>query len=318
MKPAELSGLIQRSVKGWIDDGAATMGASLAFYTLFSIAPLLLVAIGLAGFIVGRDEAQTALLAQVTQLVGEQAAMGIEDVLDHAATWDDGMTAAIVGIATLVFGATTVFAELRTDLDRIWRYKPARKRNSVMKLVMSRFFSFLLVAGIGVLLLCSVAATTFLAGIGTRLFSGSPAVLYLIEFGASFFLVTLLFAMIYKILPSTRLGWRDVWTGAALTSALFWVGKMLIAMYISHASVGSTFGAAGTIVVLIVWVYYSAQIFFLGAEITKEYALLYGTKRAALAKLRKPLAQMRAANDDKLVERARDIARGRDKALTGL
>ena len=316
MKAADLRGLIQRSVKGWIDDGAPTMGASLAFYTLFSLAPLLLVAIGLAGFIVGRDEAQTALIGQVGRLIGEQAAMGVEDLLDRAATWGEGFLPAMVGIATLVFGATTVFAELRTDLDRIWRYKPPKQRNSLATLAAKRFFSFLLVAGIGVLLLFSLAATTFLTGVGTRFFSGSAVALYVMEFLGSFVVVTGLFAMIYKILPSTRLGWRDVWMGAAMTSALFWVGKFLIALYISRTAVDSSFGAAGTLVVLIVWVYYSSQIFFLGAELTKEYALLYGTKRMSM-RLRRPLADIQAANDS-LVERAKGIVRGRDKALTGL
>ena len=307
--------LARRAVKGWIDDGAATMGASVAFYTLFSLAPLLLVAIGLAGFFVGHDEAQAALIGQVSSLIGDQAAMGVEDLLDRASTWEQGVIPAIIGIATLVFGATTVFAELRADLDRIWRHKP-RAQGGLMKLASARFFSFLLVAAIGMLLLFSLVATSFLANMGTYLFGKSQAVAWLVEFTTSFVVVTLLFAMIYKILPSTRLAWRDVWMGAAFTSLLFWVGKFLIALYIAHAGVSSSFGAAGTVVLLIVWVYYSAQIFFLGAEFTREFALRHGSKRDE-QRLRRPLSEMRAANDASIVDRARDIVRGRDRFLNG-
>jgi membrane protein len=309
----ELKGLARRAVGNWIDDGAPTMGASLAFYTLFSLAPLLLVAIGLAGFVVGREEAQGALLAQVTSLVGDQAAMAVEDLLDSAAQRDDGLLAATIGIAMLIFGATTVFAELRADLDRIWRYKATR--GGLRKMASARFFSFLLVAGIGVLLMASLAASTFLTAVGKNVFGGSQAAVYAIEFVSSFLMVTLLFAMIYKILPSTRLAWGDVWIGAMVTSLLFWVGKFAIALYLAHASVASSFGAAGTLVVLIAWVYYSSQIFFLGAELTKEFALRHGSKQGE-RKLRRPLDEMHAANED-MVDRARDIVRGRDRALTG-
>jgi len=307
----ELFSLCRRAMKGWIDDGAATMGASLAFYTLFSLAPLLLVAIGLAGFFVGRDEAQGALLAQVTQLLGEQAALGVEDLLESAARWEEGLMPAIVGGATLLFGATTVFAELRANLDRIWGHEAHAR--GVLKLLASRFLSFLLVAGIGLLLLLSLVATTCLTAIGGHVFGSSQAAIYAIDLASSLLVVTGLFAMIYKILPSTRLAWGDVWIGASITSALFWIGKFLIALYIAHAAVGSTFGAAGTLVVVIAWVYYSAQVFFLGAELTREFALRHGSKRND-RRLRRPLSEMQAANED-MVERARQIVRGLDKSL---
>ena len=274
----EVVRLSKRSVAAWLDDGAATMGASVAFYALFSLAPLLMVAIGIAGFIVGRDEAQAALVGQVSQLAGEQAAIGIEDLLDHAKSWEHGILPAIVGIGTLLLGATTVFAELRTDLDRIWRCKPDARRG-FMKVVAARFLSFLMVAGVGVLLLFSLAATSVLTGVGAAVFGKSPAVVWMVEFASSFLAITLLFAMIYKILPSTRLAWRDVWLGAALTSVLFWIGKVLIALYIGHAGVASSFGAAGAVVLLVVWVYYSAQVFFLGAEFTREFALRHGSRQ---------------------------------------
>ena len=311
--------LAQRALRNWVDDGAATMGASLAFYTLFSLAPLLMVAIGVAGFFAGRDEAQAALISEVSRLIGEQAAMGVEDILDRATHMEEGIIPAIVGMATLFFGATTVFAELRTDLDRIWRFKPAKPQGSLTKLLLARGFSFLMVIGIGVLLTLSVLASTFLSAVGKEVFGKTPVVVWTLEFIVSFGVMTLLFAMIYKLLPSTRLAWRDVWLGAAVTSALFWIGKSLIAIYLGHGSVSSSFGAAGAVVLLVAWVYYSAQIFFLGAELTKEFALRHGSKQSDKRRLRKPLAEMQAANDDThLVDRARAIVRGKDKALTGL
>ena len=294
----EAFSLVRRACRGWVDDGASTMGASLAFYTLFSLAPLLMVAIGLAGFVAGRDQAQATLIAEISRLIGEQAAMGVEDLLDRATRMEEGIVPAIVGVATLVFGATTVFAELRRDLDRIWRHKPAQARGGLVMLACARGMAFLMVVAIGLLLLFSVAATTLLSSVGTQLFGKSPAALYAIEFGLSFVVMTLLFAMIYKILPSTRLAWRDVWMGAAITSALFWVGKFLIGLYIAHAGVDSNFGAAGTVVLLVVWVYYSAQVFFLGAELTKEFALRHGSHQADKRRLRRPLAEMHAANDE--------------------
>ena len=311
--------MLRRAFRGWVDDGASTMGASLAFYTLFSLAPLLMVAIGVAGFFAGRDQAQSALIAQVSHLIGEQAAIGVEDLLDRATRMEEGIIPAIVGLATLFFGATTVFAELRTDLDRIWRYRPAKARRGIATLLFTRLMAFLMVAAIGLLLMVSMLATALISGVGRELLGHAPALLYVSEFLLSFLVLTLLFAAIYKILPSMPLAWRDVWLGAALTSALFWVGKFLIALYVAHAGVASNFGAAGTVVLLIVWVYYSAQIFFFGAELTKEFALRHGSKQADKRRLRKPLAEMPAANDDQhLVDRARNIVRGKDKALTGL
>jgi len=315
----ETGRLVRRACQGWIDDGASTMGASLAFYTLFSLAPLLMIAIGLAGLFAGRDQAQATLISEVSRLVGEQAAIGVEDVLDRAKSIEEGIVPAIVGFATLFFGATTVFAELRTDLDRIWRHKPAKPRGGLMRMVCTRSMAFLMVLAIGVLLTLSVAATTLLSAVGPQLLGKAPAALFAMEFALSFAVMTLLFAMVYKILPSTPLAWRDVWMGAAITSVLFWAGKVLIGLYIAHASVASNFGAAGTVVMLVVWVYYSAQVFFLGAELTKEFALRHGSKQAEKRRLRKPLAEMQAANDEHhMIARARAIVKGKDQALTGL
>jgi membrane protein len=206
----------------------------------------------------------------------------------------------------MFLGATTVFAELRADLDRIWRYR-APQNKGVVKAVVTRFWAFLMVMGVGCLLMMSLVASTFLSSFGADLLSLTRAQLHWLEFFISFVVVTLLFAMIYKILPSRRVAWSDTWVGAAVTSLLFWVGKFGIAIYIAHTAVDSTFGAAGALVVLIVWVYYSSQVFFLGAEFTKEYAMRHGSQRHA----RRSLGEMNASFDE-LVERAKRITRRND------
>jgi membrane protein len=301
----QLLALTRRAINGWIGDAAPTMGAALAFYTLLSIAPMLLVALGVAGIFFDRNEAQTALLQQVALVLGEKASIGIETLLDATGS-REGSGPAIIGLITMMVGATTVFAELRADLDRIWRYQ-APENKGVLRAIGTRFFAFLMVMGIGVLLMLSLVASTFLSSVGASYFAFSPAQLNAIEFFISFVVVTLLFAMIYKILPSKRIAWGDTWIGAAVTSLLFWIGKFGIALYIAHTAVDSTFGAAGALVVLIVWVYYSAQVFFLGAEFTREFALRHGSKRHE----RRSLTDMNASYDQ-LVERAKRITRRND------
>lgn len=304
-----LGALAKRAVTAWIDDAAPSMGAALAFYTMLSLAPLLLVAVGVAGVFVGHDEAQRALIDQLALILGEKAAFGIEALLDAAGSREEGMMPALMGLATMIVGATTVFAELRADLDRIWRHKSAHA--GLAKMFFARFFSFLLVMAIGALLMLSLVASTFLAAVGAWWFGKSPLVVHAIEFFTSFVVVTLLFALIYKVLPSRRIAWGDVWVGAAVTSVLFWVGKFFIALYITHAAVDSSFGAAGALVVVILWVYYSSQVFFLGAEFTKEYALEHGSRRHERGR---PLAEMNA-DYDSLVNRAKDIVGGSDPAM---
>jgi len=313
LSPADASNLAKRAFSGWVDDAAPSMGAALAFYTLFSLAPVLLLAIAVAGFFMGRDEAQNLLITQLTAMLGEKAALGIETMLDGAGSRDPGRMPAIIGTLTLALGATTVFVELRTDLDRIWR-STAKKASGIGDFLRTRLLSFGMVIAIGFLLLVSLVVSTAVAAIGNRWFGHAQAIAHSLDFIASFIVITGLFASIYKLLPTARIAWRDVWVGAAITSLLFWIGKFLIGLYIGKAAVGSTFGAAGTLVVVIVWVYYSAQIFFLGAEFTREFALTHGSKRGeprAFERRRHPPA----ANEEHMVERARDIVAGRDPAV---
>ena len=305
----QLIALVKRSVKGWSDDAAPSMGAALAFYTLLSLAPMLLVAVGVAGIFFDRNEAQNALITQIAMVLGEKAAVGVEMLLDAAGTRENGAMPAIIGLLTMLIGATTVFAEMRVDLDRIWRYQ-APENMGLIKAVGTRLSAFLMVMGVGALLVLSLVASTVIASVGTQFFSHSPASMHAIEFVTSFVVITLLFAMIYKVLPSQHVAWGDVWVGAAVTSLLFWVGKFLIALYIGHTAVDSTFGAAGALVLVILWVYYSSQVFFLGAEFTKEYAIRHGSCKNDM-RLQKPLAEMNASYEE-LVARAKQITRRND------
>jgi len=311
MSARDLADLARRSVNGWIADSAPSMGAALAFYALLSLAPLLLVALGLAGFFFGAANAHDAFVAQVSSLLGDQAAMAIETLLDAAGTRDEGLTPALVGGVLMVVGATTLFGELRADLDRIWHLDPQESGGFARQLA-SRAAAFLMVMVIGLLLVGSMLASTFFSTAGAERLGLSEPALHALEFALSFVVVTGLFAAIYKILPSRRIAWGDVAIGAAVTSVLFWVGKLGIALYLAKAAPGSSFGAAGSLVVLVLWVYYSAQVFFLGAEFTKEYALYHGSIRHE--RRGRPIADMNASYDA-LVERAKNITARKDPIL---
>jgi membrane protein len=277
LAPGEWKALAVDSVRGWIDDHAPSMGAAVAFYTLFSLAPLLLLVIALVGPIFGERVARGLVVEQIARVTGDTAAAGITELLKAAAPTHRDPFQAIVGTLTLLLGATTVFGELQADLNRIWRYQPPTG-GGVLRFVRARVAAFSLVMTVGALMLASVGATTWLTWIARQ---GVPQASYLLhagEFAASFVVLTLLFAAIYKLLPSARIAWSDVWVGAAVTSMLFWLGKLLISLYLAKKAIGSTFGAAGAIVVVIAWVYYSAQVFFLGAEFTRQYALRHGSR----------------------------------------
>ncbi len=306
MKLSQVGGVAKRAAKGWSDDRASSKGAALALYTLFSLAPLLLVTIAIAGLVIGKDTAQGALMGQISSYLGPQASSVIANVLHNAQQQGGGVFSLSMGALALLVGTTTVFAELKRDLDEIWHAHPAQ--SGVRKMVRTRLLSFAMVLGIGALLLASVAASAFLSAVGQQFFGGSALAARWIEFGVSFSVVTLLFAMIYKVLPAADIGWEDVWVGAAVTSVLFWIGKYLIGLYMSRASLASSFGAAGTLVVLILWVYYSAQVFFLGAEFTREYA----------GERRRPAAGHEAgsgSDEARLLRRARRLVRGDDPIL---
>jgi membrane protein len=266
--------LIKLSIVSWRKDHAASMGGALAYYTLFSIAPLLLIVIAIAGFFLGPEAARGELFAQLQGLLGDDGAAAVQGLLESASEPEEGLFATISGVALLLLGATTVFAELQSDLDRIWRVE-AKPSSGLWGLLRARLLSFGMILVLAFLLLVSLVLSAALSAIGKLWggwFEGLAVLLEVVNFVFAFTITTGLFAMIYKFLPRAEIPWRDVWIGAAVTAILFAVGKFLIGLYIGRSGIASGFGAAGSFVVLLVWVYYSTQIFLLGAEFTAAYA----------------------------------------------
>ena len=281
----ELANVFRLAFKGWKADNCLSMGAALAFYSLLSIGPLLVLVITLAGLAIGRDEAHELLLAQMSGLLGDTGAQGVRTVLESGSRDNKGLLQTMVSFALLIVGATTVFGELQDDLNRIWKCKPDA-RNGIWNQVRKRLLSFGLIVVIGFLLLTSLVVSAAISYMGGQWFSGNEYVARVLEMAASLLVMTGLFALTFKILPERRIAWSDVAFGAFVTAVLFGIGKYLIGLYIGKSALASDFGAAGTVVVVIVWVYYSSQIFFLGAEFTRAWSLR-----------REQLEQREAAND---------------------
>ena len=275
--------LVKKSVNAWIDDYAPSMGAAISYYTVFSIAPLMIIVIAVAGFVWGREAVQGEIVGQLSGMIGKQGAEGVQALIESASQPTQGLVATAISIAVLIIGATTVFAELQSSLDRIWQAPQAPKVSGIWAIVRSRLLSLGFILGLGFLLLVSLVTGAGLAALGTwanGLFPGWEILLFLINIVLSVSIATVLFAMIFKVMPQAKVGWHDVWTGAAVTAVLFEAGKWLISLYIGKTSVTSSFAAAGSLVVLLVWVYYSAQIFLLGAEFTWVYANDHGSRSA--------------------------------------
>jgi len=270
--------LLKDTAAAWSGDYAPSMGAALSYYTLFSIAPLLLIVIAIAGFVFGAEAARGEIFGQLAGLVGADGAKAVEGLLQAADRPRQGMIATIVGIATLLIGATTVFGELQNALDRIWRAPAREKSSGWWNLLRTRLLSFGMILGIAFLLTVSLVLSAALSALG-KWWGGVEVVAHILEVVLSFGLTTVLFALIYKFIPRVHVAWHDVWIGAGVTSILFAVGKLLIGLYLGKASVASSFGAAGSLVVLMLWVYYSAQIFLFGAEFTWVYAHEHGSRR---------------------------------------
>ena len=273
--------MIKAAVNAWLDDYAPSMGAALSYYTLFSLAPLLIIVIAVAGMVFGQEAAQGEIVAQLRGIMGEEGAVAVEGMLKAAREPAKGLVATIVGIALLLLGATAIFAELQSALDRIWRVPAAKTESGIWQLLRTRLLSFGLVLGLGFMLTVSLVVSAALAALGKwwgGWFEGWVVYFEILNFAVSCGIFTVLFAMIYKIMPRAMIPWRDVWTGAAVTALLFTIGKVLIGLYLGKSSLASGFGAAGSFVLLIVWVYYSAQIFLLGAEYTWVYANRHGSR----------------------------------------
>lgn len=274
--------LFKATFQGWINDYAASMGAALAFYTLFSIAPLLLIVLSITGFVFGVEAARGEIAGQLENLLGEQGALAVQSLLQNVNKPKEGLMASIIGIVLLIIGATTVFAELQSSLDRIWQAPERAKINGLIALFRERLLSFGLILGIGFILMVSLlfsAALATMHQLWSPQFKQWEFLLNLINIGFSFLMTTAMFALIYKLMPSVKIRWSEVWVGAIITAILFTAGKYLIGLYIGRSAITSGFGVAGSLVALLVWVYYSAQIFLLGAEFTWAYSNIYGSRK---------------------------------------
>jgi membrane protein len=275
-------GVIKAAFASWLDDYAPSMGAALAYYTMFSIAPLLLIVISVAGLVFGEEAARGEIFGEMQGLMGKEGALAVQGLLESVSQPAESAAATVLGVILLLIGATTVFAELQNDLDRIWRAPQRVDSSGIWGLLRARVLSFGMILGIGFLLMVSLIFSAALAALGKWLgpwFAAWAILGHIVNILLSFTLTTTVFAMIYKIMPRAKITWHDVWIGAAATALLFTIGKSLIGLYIGKSGVTSTFGAAGSLVVVLLWVYYSAQIFLLGAEFTWAYAHVFGSRR---------------------------------------
>lgn len=276
-----LVSLLKDTYQEWRDDAGQRMGAALAYYTLFSLAPLLILAIAIAGLVFGQKAAEGQIINQIRWVVGPRNAATIQNLLRSVHLNGHGRSVTVIGVITIVVGASGVLSELKDSLNKIWH---APKVEGFYKIIKDRFISLTMILGIGFVMIVSLIINAAVAAMGEFLSGFLPAPAGLLQAGnlvASFIVITLLFALMFKALPDLPVRWRDVWVGAVVTSLLFTIGKFLLALYIGKSRIASPFGAAGSMVVVLVWVYYSAQIFYFGAEFTKIYAKHQGSYKTA-------------------------------------
>ncbi|KPL81202.1 YihY/virulence factor BrkB family protein [Herpetosiphon geysericola] len=276
MQPSILN-LFKQTFKEWGDDKVPRLGAALAYYTVFSLAPLLIIAISIAGLVFDQEAARGEVTRQLSTLISDDAAKAINEIIEQSSNERSGIIGTLIGLATLLFGASGVFGQLKDAMNTIWGVEPKPGRG-IWGFVQERFFSFTMVLGVGFLLLVSLIISTILDAGKNWLFGEEIGILFqMINLLVSFGIITVVFALLFKFLPDVKMAWRDVWIGAALTAFLFTVGKFAIGQYLSRSSTASTFGAAGSLIIILVWVYYSSQILFFGAEFTQVYANMYGS-----------------------------------------
>jgi membrane protein len=274
-------GLLQETITRWQEDKASRLAAALSYYTIFSLPPLLLIIIAVAGFFLGRSAVRQQIVGQISSVMGDQGAQAIQVMLDNAG-WSQGagILATVIGVVTLLMGATGAFVQLQDALDTIWDVAP-RPGGPILSTVKDRLLSFSMVLVIAFLLLVSLLVSAALSALGSYLQSMLPETLWLarlLSFVLSFGLITLLFALIYKYLPDAEIAWGDVWPGAAVTALLFVIGKFVLGLYLGSSSAASAYGVAGSLVLILLWIYYSSQILFLGAEFTQVYARRLGSR----------------------------------------
>jgi membrane protein len=273
--------VLKNSFKGFSDDKVLKLSASLAYYTVFSIGPLLIVVISLCGLFFGREAIEGTIYGQIQSFVGRDAALQLQQIIKSAAIGGKGKVAAIIGIITLVIGATSMFAEMQESINMIWGLK-AKPKSGWWLLIKNRLLSFGVIASLGFLLLVTLGISGLIEALSDRLRNHFPDIaitlFYIINLLINFGVIAALFAVIFRVLPDARIRWRDIMAGAIATAVLFMIGKFAISFYISKSNVGSTYGTAGSLVVLLVWIYYSSIILYYGAEFTKAYAMKYGSE----------------------------------------
>jgi membrane protein len=274
VKPTGLWDLAREAASDWSHDRAPRLGAALAFYTVFSIIPLLIIITAIIGLVFGQEAAQAAIMQQISGLVGEQSAEAIKEMIQRADEPSTGILSTVIAVGTLIVSSTVFFGELQDALNTVWGIEPKEGRG-IWGLIKDRLLSFATILGTGFLLLVSLVVSTALSAFG-KWFGGllpmPEIILQTINVLLSLAVITGLFAMIFKVLPDAHIAWRDVWIGAALTALLFTIGKFAIGLYLGKSDVGSAYGAAGSLVIVLIWVYYSAQILIFGAEFTQVYA----------------------------------------------
>jgi membrane protein len=261
--------LLLSSMRAWSDDDAFSHAASVSFYTLFSMAPVTLIVLTITGFFFGKESANTQLMNQLTQLVGEQSAKSVLDAAVSNAPQDKGWLSTSIAVAVLLVGATTVFAQLQSSLNDIWGVVAKPRQSGIVMMLLQRMVSFAMVLAIGFVLLVSLFVSTGLTSAEGHFGGGSSYVFRGLDLLLGLAVVTVLFALVFKVLPDVLVAWKDAWMGALLTSIFFSVGRFLIALYLGHSTVASIYGASGSLVALLVWVYYSCAILFFGAEFTR-------------------------------------------------
>lgn len=286
MKFKEILTLIRQTFQEWNEDKAPRLAAALSYYTIFSLAPLLVLVIAITGFIVGNNDAiRVELVRQVHGLVGQQGADAVNELIANANRPQEGALATIIGVITLLIGATGVFGQLQESLNTIWEVKPKQGRG-IKGVLKNRLLSFTMVLGVSFLLLVSLVVSTALSVINnyfTDLLGSIGPLVQVLNIVLSIGVITLIFALIFKILPDVAIRWSDVWLGALVTAVLFTIGRTLISIYLGSSATASTYGAAASLVILLLWVYYSAQILFIGAEFTQVYARQRGSRITPVA-----------------------------------
>jgi len=266
----------------WVDDGVLAHGAALAFYTFFSLAPLLVLAVAVAGFAFGRSAAQGEIVERIQESIGAEAAHAVQNMLTQASHPASGITATVVSLLTMFFGASGVFGQLQSSLNTIWGVKP-KAQSAVRSVLQRRATSFGMVLVIGLFLLLSLVVSAVIAALQETLQKYAPLLARLLpslNLLVSLLTMCALFALIYKVLPAIRLAWRDVWIGSGVTALLFVLGQSVITLYLAHATTSSIYGAAGSLILLLLWIYYSAQVVLIGAEFTEVYSRHFGSRRA--------------------------------------